>query len=207
MIAEESNREFAAQCRGCPRREITRKPEANNTEQYWSQLRRKGWARTNYTFRDLGDTYWLWCPDCWQKVRRLPNYDNDTHRVLTKGQPMSTNETTDRPVEAAALAAVPDEAADIARKLLGQVVSAHLSDADGEGEDHIGPHPISIEGDARAIVAAVTPVLAKEAILDAVARLRRLACDSNTPFDLIEGLEYAADRLYEIADEHTPEAS
>jgi hypothetical protein len=95
VITEESNREFAAQCRGCPKLEITRKPTANNTEQFWSQLRRKGWARTNYVFRDFGDTYWLWCPDCWQRVRRLPNYDNDTHRVLTKGQPMSTNETTE----------------------------------------------------------------------------------------------------------------
>jgi hypothetical protein len=81
VITEESNREFAAKCCGCPRLEITKKPAVNNTEQYWSQLRRAGWARTNYEFRDLGDTYRLWCPDCWQKVRRLPSYDNDTHRV------------------------------------------------------------------------------------------------------------------------------
>lgn len=83
MITEESNREFAAQCSGCPRREITRRPEANNTEHYWSQLRRKGWARTNYEFHDLGDTYRLWCPGCWQRVRRLSSYDNDNHQVRT----------------------------------------------------------------------------------------------------------------------------
>ena len=86
MITEESNREFAAKCCGCPRLEITRSPEANNTEHYWSQLRKAGWARTNYEFHDLGDTYRLWCPDCWQKVRRLPNYENDTHRVQIKNR-------------------------------------------------------------------------------------------------------------------------
>lgn len=73
--------------------------------------------------------------------------------------------TTDRLAEAAALAAVPDEAADIASKLVRQIVSGHLDAAlesvergDGGFEDY-SPHPISIEGDARAIVAAVTPIL------------------------------------------------
>jgi hypothetical protein len=63
------------------------------------------------------------------------------------------------------MAAVPDEAADIASKLVEQVVSGHLDAAleavergDGAFEDY-SPHPISIEGDARAIVAAVTPIL------------------------------------------------
>jgi hypothetical protein len=72
---------------------------------------------------------------------------------------------TDRLAEADAIANVPDEVADIAIKLLEQVVSGHLDAAlesvergDGAFEDY-SPHPISIESDARAIVAAVTPIL------------------------------------------------
>jgi hypothetical protein len=65
------------------------------------------------------------------------------------------NQTTE------AIAAVPDEAADIARKLLDQIVAAHASCAANAAElgEPYSAHPISIEGDARAIVAAVTPIL------------------------------------------------
>lgn len=78
---------------------------------------------------------------------------------------METELTNPITEHAAQMAAVPDEAADIASKLVEQVVSGHLDSAleavergDGAFEDY-SPHPISIEGDARAIVAAVTPVL------------------------------------------------
>lgn len=71
------------------------------------------------------------------------------------------------------IAAVPDEAADIARKLLDQIVSGHLESAEdyeGEIEDY-SPHPISIEGDARAIVAAVTNIIAAKTLMEAKERL------------------------------------
>lgn len=80
-----------------------------------------------------------------------------------------TPDTTNRPgpiVEhGEQMSAVPDEAADLAAKLVEQIVSGHLNAAaesvergDGAFEDY-SPHPNSIERDARAIVAAVTPVL------------------------------------------------
>jgi hypothetical protein len=74
----------------------------------------------------------------------------------------------DQTTEAEAIAAVPDEAADIARKLLDQIVAAHASCAANAAElgEPYSAHPISIEGDARAIVAAVTPVLAATAAKD-----------------------------------------
>lgn len=78
---------------------------------------------------------------------------------------METELTNPITEHAAQMAAVPDEAADIASKLVEQIVSGHLDAAleavergDGAFEDY-SPHPISIEGDARAIVAAVTPTL------------------------------------------------
>lgn len=72
---------------------------------------------------------------------------------------------TDRLAEVQAAAAVPDDVVDIAVPLLNQLVSGHLDAAheyvendNGAVEDY-SPHPASIESDARAIVAAVTPIL------------------------------------------------
>lgn len=81
---------------------------------------------------------------------------------------MSANETTERAAEAEAIAAVPDAAADIARKLLDQIVAAHASAAANAAElgEPYSAHPISIEGDARAIVAAVTPIIRAQALAE-----------------------------------------
>lgn len=61
---------------------------------------------------------------------------------------------------------VPDEAATIVSTMLEQFLSGHLDDADREGDDWSGAHPISVEGDARAIVAAVTPIITAQALAE-----------------------------------------
>jgi len=86
---------------------------------------------------------------------------------------MTTEPTTANPIvdHGEQMAAVPDEAVDVAAKLLDKVVSGHLDAAheyvenDGGAVEDYSPHPVSIEGDARAIVAAVTPLIADETVL------------------------------------------
>ena len=51
-------------------------------------------------------------------------------------------------------AEMPDAAVDAVVKILDQFLTGHLDDRDREGEDWSGPHPISIESDARRIIAA-----------------------------------------------------
>lgn len=141
--------------------------------------------------------------------------------------------TTDRlgPIveHGAQMAAVPAEAADIASKLVEQIVSGHLDAAlevvergDGAFEDY-SPHPIGIEGDARAIVAAVAPILLaqlQERLDTAEGQLRKVAALQCHPTDsddelgwddgynaaLAEARYLAAEVLPEtIADRHYPQ--
>lgn len=65
------------------------------------------------------------------------------------------------PITPAEVAAIPAAAADAARSLLDEAITEHLTEAElayDEGE-HYSPHPISIEADARAILAAARPLL------------------------------------------------
>lgn len=87
MITEEAYGEYSAECNGCPKRELGRRRDDGSVYAFSVSLRRAGWKRTNFQFRDFGDTYRLWCPDCWPLVRALPNFDRDGNWVHDRACP------------------------------------------------------------------------------------------------------------------------
>lgn len=68
---------------------------------------------------------------------------------------------TRAPITPAEVAAIPAAAAEAARGLLDEAITEHLTEAELAYDDgeHYSPHPVSIEADARAILAAARPLL------------------------------------------------